>query len=770
MSADPRVDDLLLCWEKLRQQGHTVSVEELCRDCPELIDEVRRRIEALDGVPRAAPTTPDCAPTLLCPPPDDVLTAPTLGAPPAAPCRMPQVPGYDVLRELGRGGMGVVYEARQVQLGRRVALKMILVGNHASAAQRQRFRAEVEAVAHLQHPNVVQIHEVGEAEGLPYCALELVDGGSLADRLGGTPQPPREAAELVAVLAEAVQAAHARGFVHRDLKPANVLLTPNGTPKIADFGLAKRLDGAPALTSTGVVLGTPCYMAPEQAAGKKEVGPAADVYALGAILYELLTGRPPFTGTTPLDTLVLVASTEPVPPSRLRPRVPRDLETVCLKCLQKDPARRYARAQDLADDLGRYLKGEPIRARPVPAWERALKWARRRPAAAALLAVSGLAALALLLMGLAYNARLRAQRDAAEANFLLARRVVDEYATTLHEDEHAPAEELRQELLQSTLDFYQEFVHQRGDDPALRAAQGRAYRRLARLSGELGGRESRALPLYYQARDVFEALTRAYPGNADYQQNLAVVHYHLGRAYRDLGQLREAEESLNQARALQQQLLDANPNSASHRRILADIWLALGLVEFDRKGGDGFAEAAYRQALAQMEELSRQQPPTPADEDAVGDVYFRLGMLYHARGQYAQALEANRKALDIEEKLVHDHPTTVNYRADLASSYCGLGDILYAQGRRAAAWEAHQKARAIRERLLEEHRSVTRLAVDLGRSYVALGRQSESAADRREWFAKAARVLQEVLRKEPHDSEARSLLEAAQKGPAPSPK
>jgi WD40 repeat protein len=334
----------------------------------------------------------------------------------AASPALPDVPGYDLLGVLGQGGMGVVYKAWQCGLNRTVALKVVLGGGHASAADLARFRAEAEAVARLQHPNIVQVYEVGEHRGLPFLSLEFCPGGSLAEQIDGTPLEPFRAAELVAVLARAIHHAHQNGVVHRDLKPANVLLASGGPegrpavktarpsgpppdvaiPKIADFGLARRLD-VTGPTVTGVVMGTPSYMAPEQAQGHTHaVGPATDVYALGATLYECLTGRPPFKGPTPLDTLLLVVSEDVVPPRRLQPGVPRDLETICLKCLEKDPARRYAGAEELADDLRRFLAGEPTRARPVGTAERLLKWMKRRPAAAALAVVSAAALLALL--------------------------------------------------------------------------------------------------------------------------------------------------------------------------------------------------------------------------------------------------------------------------------------------------------------------------------------------------------------------------------------
>jgi tetratricopeptide (TPR) repeat protein len=312
----------------------------------------------------------------------------------------PTVPGYEVLGELGRGGMGIVFKARQESLDRLVALKVVLSGQFAGDQERVRFRTEALAVARLSHPNVVQVFEVGESQGHPYLALEYVAGGSLADQLHDGPLPPRPAAELVERLARAVQAAHDKGVVHRDLKPANVLLSTDGTPKIADFGLAKRLDAPIAATQSGAILGTPAYMAPEQAGGKTtEVGPGVDVWALGVLLYECLTGRVPFQGRTTTDTILRVLSDEPPPPRKLEPTVPRDLETIALKCLRKAPAQRYASAAELADDLRRFLHGDPIRARPLSLRERL--WRRRRRLLAA-----GLALLLLALLGVAVQALL----------------------------------------------------------------------------------------------------------------------------------------------------------------------------------------------------------------------------------------------------------------------------------------------------------------------------------------------------------------------------
>jgi hypothetical protein len=284
---------------------------------------------------------------------------------------------YELLAELGRGGMGVVYKAYQRGLGRTVALKRMLPGALPGPAELRRFHAEVEAAAALQHPNIVRVYEVGEVDGCPYYSMDLVEGGSLAQRLRAGPLPGRVAAGYLAAVARAIQHAHDHGILHRDLKPENVLIDPDDRPVVTDFGLAKRLGADAQRTRTGAVLGTPGYMSPEQATGKKVLTTAVDVYGLGALLYALLTGRSPFLAETPLETLTQVLENTPVPPRLLNPGVDRDLETICLQCLQKDPARRYASAAALADDLDRYLAGEPIQARSVNLVDRLASALRR---------------------------------------------------------------------------------------------------------------------------------------------------------------------------------------------------------------------------------------------------------------------------------------------------------------------------------------------------------------------------------------------------------
>jgi Protein kinase domain len=346
----------------------------------------------------------------------------------------PKVRDYEILEVLGRGGMAIVYKARQTALNRIVALKMIHGGASLGSEGLTRLRHEAEAVARLHHPNLVQIFDVVRQDGELFLALEYVSGGNLDQYLAGEPQLPRRAAELVETLARAVDHAHERGILHRDLKPANVLLAgpigpegPRGhmagslSPKITDFGLAKQLGPELHLTQTGSVMGTPAYMAPEQTKGdSSQLGPAVDVYSLGVILYEMLTGRVPFRGASAVETLLLVRTQEPVPPTRLQAGVPRDLETICLKCLEKEPRRRYRSAGELADDLRRFLDGRPVSARPARPWERAWKWSRRQPLAAGLLAGVVLTAAVGLAAVLAQWRTAVRERDRAEANEVAA--------------------------------------------------------------------------------------------------------------------------------------------------------------------------------------------------------------------------------------------------------------------------------------------------------------------------------------------------------------
>jgi serine/threonine-protein kinase len=612
-----------------------------------------------------APATRDDLPTLAPAVTDEYTTVPPQAeseAPPTVPpaegdsLPMPapaeRVSGYEVLGELGRGGMGVVYKARQIALNRVVALKMILSGSHAGQAQVARFRTEAEAIARLQHPNIVQIHEVGESEGRPFFSLELCPGGSLAKMMAGSPLLPEQAARLTEAVAQAIGAAHRANVIHRDLKPANVLLSAEGIPKVSDFGLAKKLDVDAGETQTGAVMGTPSYMAPEQAEGRKDVGPAADVYALGAILYELLTWRPPFKAATALDTLRQVVDNEPVSPRQLNARVPKDLETICLKCLRKDPRQRYAGADDLAEDLARWQRGEPVKARPLGLGARAVKWARRRPTVAALGATLCLA-LAVALAGWAwFTEQLRDQREIAlrkrseaeeqrgqaetsaaralassnlaEARFLDVLRAVDQYftdvseSTLLHEPGMGP---LRQKLLRHAGTFYEQFLRQRGDDSLLQREAARSQYRLGLIDAELGDLEG-ALRRLGDVQARLDQLS-AKSTDASVRHDQALAWHHRGRIARLLDRLDEAD-------------------------------------------------AGYRKAVELLAVLRKEAPSTPAYQDSQAASLLGLGNVAAIRRRFPEALDFYRRSLDLREQLVEAEPTNETYQRNVAVCWGNL--------------------------------------------------------------------------------------------------
>jgi eukaryotic-like serine/threonine-protein kinase len=382
-----------------------LTPEEACRDHPELLPEVRKqwlRMSALQAKLEGRFPSPRAHLE------EDSQTERSL-------VRLPQIIGYEVECVLGQGGMGVVYKARHLKLNRAVAIKMLPGGTYAGPHELARFLGEAKAVAGLRHANIVQVHDVGDVEGWPYFTMEFLEGGNLAQEIAGQPQPGRQASEIVAALAGAIQVAHQNGIIHRDLKPANILLTADGTPKISDFGLARRFENNEHLTFSGTRMGTPSYMAPEQALGKRGlIGPAVDIYSLGAVLYEMLTGRPPFRAETARDTERQLLTEEAVPPRRLNAAIPRDLETICLKCLEKNPQRRYETAEALAADLRRFQRGEVIAARPASFLERAGRSVRRHPTLAAALSFGLLLILAALGGALWLIAERQTSRQAIE--------------------------------------------------------------------------------------------------------------------------------------------------------------------------------------------------------------------------------------------------------------------------------------------------------------------------------------------------------------------
>ncbi len=622
-------------------------------------------------------------------------------AAPAAPAELPAVDGYEVLGVLGRGATGVVYKARQLGLNRVVALKMILAGAHAAAGQLSRFRAEAEAAARLQHPNIVQVYDVGERDGLPFLSLEYVDGGSLDQRIAGSPQPTRQAAALVQVLARAMAYAHERGVVHRDLKPANVLLTAAGAPKVADFGLAKRLEDDTTATRSGMVVGTASYMAPEQAAGRAhEVGPASDVYALGAVLYELLTGRPPFRGGSLYETLRLVRTREPVPPRQLAAGVPRDLETVCLKCLQKEPKKRYPGADGLADDLGRFLAGEPVHARRVSAPERLWRWARREPRLALLAGAVAVLLLTVALGSLAFAWRLKRQRDETER----ARQEADASAAAEKE-----ARRLADENAQAARHSAELAIRQHGQ------ALDRVVGMVQRLHGRLeqgpaaAGPEAQVLreAVLKEALDALAEASREAEKGGITSFTMVAAHYKMGTLFRTLGRPAEGVRQYEQARAVLGRLGAERPRDDKVRGNLALVLAALGDATLDAGGSATEARAFYRQALEVQDDLTA-HPRNGAYSEADGwrlraNYLQALGKADVLLGDPAAGREQFLQALALREKLAAGGNDL--FRSFLGDIYEALGDVSWRLGDAGATDDYYRKALAIREALAAKYRA-----------------------------------------------------------------
>ncbi len=705
---DDRLTDLLVEWDYHRAQGIDLTPEQLCPEDGDLREALEARMAEHGRFLAAIEPLPEAG-----------------DGPDGPPAALPAVPGYEVLEVLGHGGMGVVYRARNLRLKRIVALKMILGGSHARPDQVARFRVEAEAVARLQHPHIVQIFEVGDHEGRPYLALEYLAGGSLAKALSGTPQPqpPGEAARLVETLARAVHAAHLQGVIHRDLKPSNVLLAADGTPKIVDFGLAKQLDSDSGQTDSGQVMGTPSYMSPEQAGGRvHDIGTATDVYALGAVLYELLTGRPPFNGTCVPETLEQVRTQEPVPPGRLRAKTPRDLETICLKCLHKAPARRYPSAGALADDLGRFLEGRPITARRIGPHERGWRWCKRRPA----LASSLVALVVAILGGLAGMSWLwsvaRQERDKAKADFHLALQAVDVNLTKVSQSRllHEPGmQPLRQELLGASLKFFREFLRRSGGDPTRRAELARAHLRVGEVTRQIGSK-AEALEHYEAARELYGKLVAADPGVVAHRAELARTSCECGTMRAEAGHPQAAERAYAESIVQWRRLVADHPAVERYRDGLGAALSSLVShhVQF------GNSEAA-RRAVEAVETFRRRlvadHPHIAAYRAGLAHDYLNAGHLYRGQGDPQAGMRSFRRAIEQYHELSRAAPADPTLRHDEARSHCYLGALQRETGDLAGAGQALRTARAIWEPLVARNPRVADFRDGLARCYNQLG-------------------------------------------------
>jgi eukaryotic-like serine/threonine-protein kinase len=696
----------------------------------------------LDEATRPPPATrPHDTPTVLHIPHFDTPTEPAL-ATTIIEGTIRYFGDYELLTEIARGGMGVVYRARQISLNRLVALKMILAGQLAGKDEVRRFHLEAESAANLDHPGIVPIYEIGEHEGQHFFSMGFVEGTSLAARVVDGPLPPREAADLVRLVAEAIQYAHEKGVIHRDLKPANVLLDSQGRPKVTDFGLAKKLEGDSGLTHTGQVMGTPSYMPPEQADGKA-VGPAADVYALGAILYCLLTGRPPFQAASPVDTLMQVVGQEPVPLRRLNASVKRDLEVICLKCLEKDPTRRYSSAAALGEDLRRFLNGEPISARPVGSVEKTWRWSKRNPLVASLVSVVALLMVAgtTTITGLWLRAErsrdeaVKAGRNAdlsrqdavaaskrAEANAATARRAVNDFldrVTSSRQLQRPGLSGLRRDLLTQALTYYEVFLREPNADPELRAEVANAQNRAASILGEIGD-ASRAVEAGQRAVALYDQLIQDQPAEVKHREFLARSLISLANALRTTRRSDEAIAALKRSADLNQALLRDEPGNLDYATNLGVAWSNLSKI----LGSVGRAEesrALVPRLQAHLEDLVRRVPNASRPRNMLADIFHDKGNHASDHGDFETARGFYLRSLGMREVLVRENPESWEDLSQLARIENELGLLHSEFARPQEALTYLEKGRALRERLLAGEPESAILQEYLARSLENIG-------------------------------------------------
>jgi tetratricopeptide (TPR) repeat protein len=635
----------------------------------------------------------------------------SLEAPPELPASLGTLKyfgDYELLEEIARGGMGVVYRARQVNLDREVAVKLMLQGALASEADVERFRVEATAAASLRHPHIVAIHEIGEHEGQHYFSMDLVTGRNLDELTRSGPLAGRQAAELVAAVARAVDYAHRHGVLHRDIKPSNVIVDAEGQPHVTDFGLARRIADPGGLTLSGQILGTPGFMAPEQIAGDpQKIGVAADVYSLGAVLYQTLTGRPPFMGTNLIEVLRQVAESEPAAPTLLNPAVPRDLETIAQKCLSKEGSRRYASAAEVADDLERFLRHEPIRAKPVGAWGRLVRWARRNPSRATL---TGTVAALLILVAVGASvsaARLErarraemAQRLEAETRLRQGERLIQFMLGDLAERLKPVG---RLDILDSTIaevnKFYSAVV------PEKMTADGERNRAKAMLEVAnirySQGRFDEAYASYNRSIAAYRELTARAPQNLRWQLELAVVINDLSLAYGQQGDFTKAVALLEEALKLFQGLVEKEPRNANRLLNLASTAqnLSLGYLHLGNLVRAGellrIAEDAARKCVAA-------EPANSKPKELLGVLLGTVGDYLRKTDKIGESMRAYDEKLRILNELVVQEPKNRSYRFDLALGLDQSAQINIDQGRYRAARETLQRGAGMLDQIIAE--------------------------------------------------------------------
>jgi serine/threonine-protein kinase len=826
LDIDQLLDALRVDQRRRWRSGQRVALATYLRDFPSLKENrealfeliynemaIREDLGELPDASEYATSYPDLADRLrlqlevhhaLC---DDDLTRDEGSEPEPSHSLLEIMPGFEILREIGRGGMGVVYQARQRKPNRLVALKMILDGHFASEHDLLRFQNEAEVVAALEHPSIVPILEVGQYNGLHYFTMPLLTGGSLASTL---PQPfdsPRGAARMAVQVASAVHHAHQRGILHRDLKPANILLDAEGRPHVSDFGLAKRLRDGRGLTESGAIMGSPGYMSPEQAAGDPVgITTASDVYGLGAILYALLTGRAPFEGSSLQVTVARLNDEPPDPPSRSNKLVPRPLDQICLKCLEKDPGKRYASAEALATDLERWLAGEPVLARSEPLSERTRRWMRRRRTAVAacgaavLMAMIGMAAV--LTVQVKSNRELSAANRREQARFDLAMEAIRAFHTGVSQDlllKEPQFKGLRTRLLHGAREFFAKLESQlEGQtDRRSRRAMVQAYDELAALTDKIGsktealelyrrvlalrrelarevhsdieaqaevarcllalgqlefetGHADKAVAAYEEAQSLLEGVNRPWEPVRDFRADLATCEHRIGDALAAMGLSAKALLRYQMGRSVRE-TLDRERTDTDSRSSLAESDLAIGNLLW-QTGQPAEAVTSFEKARARFESLACEQPNSSEYRRGLAHCYNAMSYPLHEMGKTDEALEAFEAARAIFETLVHDNPAVTEFREQLAFSDTQIGTLLHDTGRPAEALVPFQRARASLQALFEANPEVDEIANDLARAHSQIGQILDAIGKPGEALAslKKARALRETLAGDNH--------------------
>lgn len=675
------------------------------------------------------------------------------------------LPGYVVLEELGRGGMGVVYKARQISLDRLVALKMIRSAAIADSNQLARFNTEAAALAQLQHPNIVQVFEIGQHQDMPYLSMEFVAGATLASAIEAQPLSPVQSASMVEKLAKAMFSAHQRGVLHRDLKPSNVLIASDGEPKITDFGLAKRVGSDSQLTVDHTVMGTPSYMPPEQALGRiAEIGPRSDVYALGAILYELLTGRPPFRGAMPLETIQKVIHDEPAAPRSINPRVPRDLETICLKCLGKQPAQRFETAADLADDLRRFQRNEPILARRVSLVERGWRWCLRNPALTGAIVVTCLAILAGVVAVARQSQQTQQVRSVAQQQFQhYVAESAERFALIQDLMERVPEEERAQDdRLQSALSAYESWLAEAPSDAAARASYAEALYRIAEIRRRIGQFQL-AEEVGMKTRDRYQQLVDESPQDLKHLHGLAKTLNSLGETYRESGQLPKAIAAYDQAMLHQSEVAARAAPDPLHGAEFARTLYNRGLTLRELNRVDE-AEHDLRQSIELSEKaLSGRRDDATIQQD-LARARINLGVLLRATKRTKEAGGEYVAAIGLLEGLEKQYPQNADYRLELATALMNRANLLLADVTPNASANDETKALLAEvettyessverlRKLSSQYANVPRYRTELANSLNGLGAARSNMGQRKKaeeaWLA-AAEELKTLITRRP---------------------